>query len=231
MHAECFPGEVADDEPDAAFWDRVTACHDEDAITWFLLFDDDGPAIEAEGSAHEMIFDAKTSPPPPPPAPRPLIGFAAATPYTASLYGMHLGVTRRHRGRGHGAWIMREAQCWAHERGYPKVQATVERASTRLMKYYASLGATVVETGFGGGGGGGGGGEAGSIVRVERVFDEVIATTERDASRAHARALESSAAAAAAGSGAGTRRRRAAGSGAASFAAGAVVAMLLRRRR
>ena len=125
---------------------------------------------------------------------------------------------------------MREAQCWAHERGYRKVQATVERASTRLMKYYASLGATVVETGFGGGGGGGGGGEAGSIVRVERVFDEVIATTERDASRAHARALESSAAAAAAGSGAGTRRRRAANA-AASFAAGAVVAMLLRRRR
>jgi hypothetical protein len=128
---------------------------------------------------------------------------------------------------------MREAQCWAYRRGYRKVQATVARASTRLLRYYASLGASVAETGFGGGGGGGGGGgDAGSIVRVERVFDEVIATTERDASRARARALASAsaAAAAAADSGAGTRKRRAANASA-SFAAGAVFAMLLRRRR
>ena len=41
VHAICFPEErPEDDETDAAFWDRVTSFHDQDAVEWFLLFDE-----------------------------------------------------------------------------------------------------------------------------------------------------------------------------------------------
>lgn len=121
VHAICFPGEAptktastADEDADAdgalkprcretnpEFWDRLTACHDEGDVLWFLLFRDDSrrdgkDAGEGEDEGAESG------------ATQSLIGFAAAVPYAKSVYGMHLAVVPSQRGRGYGAWLMHE---------------------------------------------------------------------------------------------------------------------------
>ena len=104
VHAICFPEErPEDDETDAAFWDRVTSFHDQDAVEWFLLFD--------ETKSSDPFFSSSSPPPPPPPPltppppplPRPSSP-AAAMPYADSVYGLHLAVVpggaTRERARG-----------------------------------------------------------------------------------------------------------------------------------
>ena len=70
VHAICFPEErPEDDETDAAFWDRVTSFHDQDAVEWFLLFDE-------TTASRSPLFppspppSSSSSSPPPPPSPR-----------------------------------------------------------------------------------------------------------------------------------------------------------------
>jgi GNAT superfamily N-acetyltransferase len=114
VHALCFPGEAPEEtdddgaggETNGNFWDRVTLCHDEDDVLWFLLFRDDccnekdgEGAGEDEGEGGGGGEGGAT------PC---LVGFAAAVRYAKSVYGMHLAVVPAQRGRGYGAWLMHE---------------------------------------------------------------------------------------------------------------------------
>lgn len=121
VHAICFPAEAptktastADEdadgdgaleprrrETDPEFWDRVTACHDEGDVLWFLLFRDE-PRRDGKNAGKGEDDGAGSR------ATRSLIGFAAAVPYAKSVYGMHLAVVPSQRGRGYGAWLMHE---------------------------------------------------------------------------------------------------------------------------
>ena len=172
VHALCFPEEAPETsgpEPDDAFWDRLTTCHDEDDVSWFLLLDDAAPS-----SPH--IHPSSSSPP------VPVVGFAAATRYAKSVYGMHLAVDPAHRGRGHGAWLMREVQAWAIDQGRPQIQATVEASREPLLRYYRGLGARVVPTGVAGAGA-----APATVVRIARDVDPKTARDELEASRARGR--------------------------------------------
>lgn len=260
MHAICFPGEAPEDEDatvddgetrrgpkqetDAEFWDRVTACHEEEEVRWFMLFEDE--EHEARGASkegHRLPGGGSSE----------LIGFAAAVPYAQSVYGMHLAVVPSRRGRGHGAWLMREVQAWAlATMGVTRVQASVEADRARLLRYYEKLGARVVPTGIGSGGS-----AAATVVRIARDFDAATATAELEASRRRGvasferpstlnlaarmirggiRALEAAAevglgriAGRKKGAAAGNRTRDAAVAAMGALAAGAVVVALVRR--
>ena len=143
IHGACFPEDVDDEDaegagghPDDAFWDRLTACHDADDVLWFLLVDagdaraeDSDPGTPRSTSSRDTYRprtavgedDAETTT-------REgdrerekkvkVVGFAAATRYARCAYGMHLAVDPALRGRGHGAWLMREVQSWAVSVGY-----------------------------------------------------------------------------------------------------------------
>ena len=165
VHALCFPEEAPETsgpEPDDAFCDRLTTCHDEDDVWWFLLLDDAAPS--------------SSSPP------VPVLGFAAATRYAKSVYGMHLAVDPAHRGRGHGAWLMHEVQAWAIDQGRSQIQATVEASRERLLRYYRGLGARGVTTGVAGAGA-----APATVVRIARDVDPKTARDELDTSRAKGR--------------------------------------------
>ena len=198
VHKVCFPGEAPDEissttastskhdddddevrqgpETEPEFWDRITACHDEDDVTWFLLFDggDDGGDGDDQGEDEEEGESSSSTK-------GTLLGFAATVFYAKSLYGMHLAVVPSQRGRGFGAWLMREAQAWALHNGHTQIQASVEAAHVRLLRYYKGLGARVVTTGVGSGNS-----AAPTVVRIARDFDRVVAEREVEASRRRA---------------------------------------------
>ena len=189
VHAICFPEErPEDDETDAAFWDRVTSFHDQDAVEWFLLFDE-------TKSSDPPTSSSSSAPPAPPPPSTPLLGFAAATPYADSVYGLHLAVVPEARRAGRGAWLMREVQRRAASAGVFAIQATVDVAgSARLVRYYERCGARVIATGAGSAGS-----APASVVRIRREFDEAVAEAELRESRARARREEAKATKATAG--------------------------------
>ena len=208
IHDACFPEDVDDQDaagagghPDDAFWDRLTACHDADDVLWFLLVDagdaraGDPDAGDPDAATRRRVEDAS----------RPgtareekgvedrietttrekkscvvVVGFAAATRYARCAYGMHLAVDPRHRGVGHGAWLMREVQSWAASEGYAQMQASVDAKNVRLIAYYESLGAERVA---GLSGAGGSAASAPTVVRIARRFDEALCARELRSSR------------------------------------------------
>ncbi len=214
IHGACFPEDVDDEDaedagghPDDAFWDRLTACHDADDVLWFLLMDagdaraedsdpgtprsassrdtyrprtavgeDDSETTTREGDDLEREKKVK------------VVGFAAATRYARCAYGMHLAVDPALRGRGHGAWLMREVQSWAVSVGYAQMQASVDAKNGRLIAYYQSLGAERVK-GIGGGMSNQSAASAPTVVRIARRFDEALCARElrwsRERSRRH----------------------------------------------
>ena len=209
IHDACFPEDVADEDAegegghlDDAFWDRLTACHDADDVLWFLLVDagdaraGDPDAGDPDAATRRRVEDAS----------RPgtareekgvedrietttrekksrVVGFAAATRYARCAYGMHLAVDPRHRGSGHGAWLMREVQSWAQSIGYAQMQASVDASARRLIAYYESLGAERVA----GLGGSGPSASAPTVVRIARRFDEALCERELREARARHR--------------------------------------------
>ena len=102
---------------------------------------------------------------------RQLIGFTVAAPYDSSVYGMQLAVVRSHRGLGIGTLLMVQVQHLAHTFGHNgkggRIQATVDVGSNgsraRLLRFYKSHGATVVDTGIGSEGS-----IRSNLVRIER---------------------------------------------------------------
>ena len=208
IHDACFPEDVADEDAegegghlDDAFWDRLTACHDADDVLWFLLVDagdaraeDSDPGTPRSTSSRDTYRprtavgedDAETTT-------REgdrerekkvkVVGFAAATRYARCAYGMHLAVDPRHRGSGHGAWLMREVQSWAQSIGYAQMQASVDVSARRLIAYYESLGAERVA----GLGGSGPSASAPTVVRIARRFDEALCERELREARARHR--------------------------------------------
>ena len=199
IHDACFPEDVADEDAegegghlDDAFWDRLTACHDADDVLWFLLVDAGDARAEvsaadarrnandrdarpgtAEGGVENGIENQTAR----------VLGFAAATRYARCAYGMHLAVDPRHRGSGHGAWLMREVQSWAQSIGYAQMQASVDASARRLIAYYESLGAERVA----GLGGSGPSASAPTVVRIARRFDEALCERELREARARHR--------------------------------------------
>ena len=199
IHDACFPEDVADEDAegegghlDDAFWDRLTACHDADDVLWFLLVDAGDARAEvsaadarrnandrdarpgtAEGGVENGIENQTAR----------VLGFAAATRYARCAYGMHLAVDPRHRGSGHGAWLMREVQSWARSVGYAQMQASVDASAARLIAYYESLGAERVA----GLGGSGPSASAPTVVRIARRFDEALCERELREARARHR--------------------------------------------
>ena len=212
IHDACFPEDVADEDAegegghlDDAFWDRLTACHDADDVLWFLLVDagdaraedsdpgtprsassrdtyqprtavgeDDSETTTREGDDLEREKKVK------------VVGFAAATRYARCAYGMHLAVDPALRGRGHGAWLMREVQSWAVSVGYAQMQASVDAKNGRLIAYYQSLGAERVK-GIGGGMSNQSAASAPTVVRIARRFDEALCERELREARARHR--------------------------------------------
>ena len=212
IHGACFPEDVDDEDaegagghPDDAFWDRLTACHDADDVLWFLLVDagdaraedsdpgtprsassrdtyqprtavgeDDSETTTREGDDLEREKKVK------------VVGFAAATRYARCAYGMHLAVDPALRGRGHGAWLMREVQSWAVSVGYAQMQASVDAKNGRLIAYYQSLGAERVK-GIGGGMSNQSAASAPTVVRIARRFDEALCARELRWSRERGR--------------------------------------------
>ena len=201
IHDACFPEDVADEDAegegghlDDAFWDRLTACHDADDVLWFLLVDAGDARAEvsaadarrnandrdarpgtAEGGVENGIENQTAR----------VLGFAAATRYARCAYGMHLAVDPRHRGSGHGAWLMREVQSWARSVGYAQMQASVDASAARLIAYYESLGAERVA-----GLGGAAPGSAPTTVRIARRFDDALCERELREARARHRTPE-----------------------------------------
>ena len=197
IHDACFPEDVADEDAegegghlDDAFWDRLTACHDADDVLWFLLVDaadaraevsdagtrrnayDRGPRAGIARGLEDGVVNRER-----------VLGFAAATRYARCAYGMHLAVDPRHRGSGHGAWLMREVQSWAQSIGYAQMQASVDASARRLIAYYESLGAERVA----GLGGSGPSASAPTVVRIARRFDEALCERELREARARHR--------------------------------------------
>lgn len=197
IHDACFPEDVADEDAegegghlDDAFWDRLTACHDADDVLWFLLVDaadaraevsdagtrrnanDRGPQAGIARGLEDGVVNRER-----------VLGFAAATRYARCAYGMHLAVDPRHRGSGHGAWLMREVQSWAQSIGYAQMQASVDVSARRLIAYYESLGAERVA----GLGGSGPSASAPTVVRIARRFDEALCERELREARARHR--------------------------------------------
>ena len=212
IHGACFPdvddedAEGAGGHPDDAFWDRLTACHDADDVLWFLLVDagdaraeDSDPGTPRSTSSRDTYRprtavgedDAETTT-------REgdrerekkvkVVGFAAATRYARCAYGMHLAVDPALRGRGHGAWLMREVQSWAVSVGYAQMQASVDAKNGRLIAYYQSLGAERVK-GISDGMSNQSAASAPTVVRIARRFDEALCARElrwsRERSRRH----------------------------------------------
>ena len=194
IHDACFPEDVDDQDaagagghPDDAFWDRLTACHDADDVLWFLLVDaadaraevsdagtrrnanDRGPRAGIARGLEDGVVNRER-----------VLGFAAATRYARCAYGMHLAVDPRHRGVGHGAWLMREVQSWAASEGYAQMQASVDAKNVRLIAYYESLGAERVA---GLSGAGESAASAPTVVRIARRFDEALCARELRSSR------------------------------------------------
>ena len=91
---------------------------------------------------------------------------------------MHLAVMPSQRGRGFGAWLMFETQKWASDHGYTQIQASVQAAHSRLLRYYQRLGARIVPTGIGSGDS-----AAPTVVRIARDFNRDVAEREVEASR------------------------------------------------
>ena len=159
-HRECFP----DDAPEHGletideFFDRVTWLHDENSTTWFVLRRACSEKDKSDGdnSVGEVV------------------GFACGVAYADSWYGAHLGVRPKYRRCGYGSYLMRVSQAHAAELGITKLQASVDMdvrvGRGRLLGYYESHGARVVQTGFGSAGA-----VEPSIVRIERYFTVDIA--------------------------------------------------------
>ena len=214
IHGACFPEDVDDEDaegagghPDDAFWDRLTACHDADDVLWFLLMDagdaraeDSDPGTPRSASSRDTYRprtavgedDSETTTREGDDLEREkrvkVVGFAAATRYARCAYGMHLAVDPALRGRGHGAWLMREVQSWAVSVGYAQMQASVDAKNGRLIAYYQSLGAERVK-GIGGGMSNQSAASAPTVVRIARRFDEALCARElrwsRERSRRH----------------------------------------------
>ena len=214
IHGACFPEDVDDEDaegagghPDDAFWDRLTACHDADDVLWFLLVDagdaraeDSDPGTPRSASSRDTYRprtavgedDSETTTREGDDLEREkrvkVVGFAAATRYARCAYGMHLAVDPALRGRGHGAWLMREVQSWAVSVGYAQMQASVDAKNGRLIAYYQSLGAERVK-GIGGGMSNQSAASAPTVVRIARRFDEALCARElrwsRERSRRH----------------------------------------------
>jgi ribosomal protein S18 acetylase RimI-like enzyme len=215
IHGACFPEDVDDEDaegagghPDDAFWDRLTACHDADDVLWFLLVDagdaraeDSDPGTPRSASSRDTYQprtavgedDSETTTREGDDLERrekkvKVVGFAAATRYARCAYGMHLAVDPALRGRGHGAWLMREVQSWAVSVGYAQMQASVDAKNGRLIAYYQSLGAERVK-GIGGGMSNQSAASAPTVVRIARRFDEALCARElrwsRERSRRH----------------------------------------------
>ena len=212
IHGACFPEDVDDEDaegagghPDDAFWDRLTACHDADDVLWFLLVDagdaraeDSDPGTPRSASSRDTYQprtavgedDTETTTREGDDLEREkkvkVVGFAAATRYARCAYGMHLAVDPALRGRGHGAWLMREVQSWAVSVGYAQMQASVDAKNGRLIAYYQSLGAERVK-GIGGGMSNQSAASAPTVVRIARRFDEALCARELRWSRERGR--------------------------------------------
>ena len=208
IHGACFPEDVDDEDaegagghPDDAFWDRLTACHDADDVLWFLLVDagdaraeDSDPGTPRSASSRDTYQprtavgedDTETTTREGDDLEREkkvkVVGFAAATRYARCAYGMHLAVDPRHRGSGHGAWLMREVQSWAVSVGYAQMQASVDAKNGRLIAYYQSLGAERVK-GISDGMSNQSAASAPTVVRIARRFDDKICARELRSSR------------------------------------------------
>jgi|TARA_B110000977_G_C11075967_1_gene491165 GNAT superfamily N-acetyltransferase len=194
IHDVCFPDDVddvsgSDDEgglsnfetKDDRFWDRLAACHDTEHVLWFLLVErgeanTSGTHVASTSSgAHPEGVPKKAKP-----ATNVILGFAAATRYATCAYGMHLAVDPKHRGKGHGAWLMREVQSWAVTHGYTQMQASVDAGTKKLLRYYEKLGAYVV---VGNSQSGGSSATAETVTRIARDFDALLCEKELRMSR------------------------------------------------
>jgi len=201
IHGLCFPEDVekvedadGDDDhgdPDEAFWDRLTACHDADDVLWFLLletFEDDDASVErshersrasGRGSKNERSTTRRGQEERVrKPRPEVVVGFAAATRYARCAYGMHLAVDPRHRRKGHGAWLMREVQSWAFSQKFTQMQASVDVSAKKLVEYYRGLGATIAA-----GLSSGAPASSPTVIRIARDFDETLCASEIRMSR------------------------------------------------
>ena len=198
IHDECFPEDVDGDDPgdendddgnsnDDTFWDHLAACHDTENVRWFLLMETKGDETGRLGdtntesdtstSAHSSLPEKEASK-----TKSNVLGFAACTKYAKCAYGMHLAVHPRHRGQGHGAWLMREVQSWAFKNNFTQMQASVAADKKKLINYYKKLGAYIV-VGNSMGGGGGSNSSKETVVRIARGFDGTLCDAELAMSR------------------------------------------------